>query len=87
MAILVDGAHWPAHDRHWCHLVSSESLDELHGFAAALGVPERAFDRDHYDIHEELRAAAIDRGALPVSARELVEALHRSGLRRQPGLS
>lgn len=85
MTILVDGAHWPAHDRHWCHLVSTDSVEELHRFAADLGVPERAFDRDHYDIHEDLRAAAIERGARPVSAREIVEALHRSGQRRRPG--
>lgn len=86
MALLVDDAHWPWRDRWWCHLVSDTSLQELHDFARLLGVPERGFQGDHYDIPEELRAQAIDLGAQPVSSRELVRALYAAGMRTPPHL-
>jgi hypothetical protein len=54
VAILVDPPKWPAHGRLWGHMVSDVSPAELHDFAAALGVPRRGFDRDHYDLPEEL---------------------------------
>ena len=69
----------------WCHLVSDESLDELHAFATSLGMPLRAFQGDHYDLHEDLRALAIERGAGAVTSRELVQRLRAAGLRRRPG--
>jgi hypothetical protein len=84
MSILIDAAIWPAHDRLWCHMVSDTSLEELHAFAAALGVPERGFEGDHYDIPESHRDAAISAGALEVSSRQLVNALYLAGLRRRP---
>jgi hypothetical protein len=82
MAILVDEAVWPWRGRMWCHLVSDTSLEELHAFARMLGVPERGFGGDHYDIPTEVRQVAISQGAQPVSSREVVQALRRSGLRR-----
>ncbi|WP_067600899.1 DUF4031 domain-containing protein [Nocardiopsis listeri] len=83
MSILVDSPVWPG-PRGWCfaHLVSDVSLDELHAFARELGVPERAFERDHYDIPEHLHARAVALGAEHVSGRELVARLRASGLRR-----
>lgn len=84
MAILVDDPLWWRHERHWCHMVSDESLDELHLFAAALGVPERGFHRDHYDIPHSLRDVALEMGAVAVSSRELVRRLRASGLRAVP---
>lgn len=81
--ILVDPPSWPAHGRLWSHLVSDESLDELHEFAAALGVPRRAFDGDHYDIPAELYEKAIAAGAEPVRSREIVRRLHAAGLRKR----
>lgn len=84
LVILIDAAIWPAHDRLWCHMVSDTSLVELHEFAARLGVPERGFEGDHYDIPEQLRAAAVREGAVEVSSRTLVEALYEAGLRQRP---
>ncbi|OOB90046.1 DUF4031 domain-containing protein [Rathayibacter sp. VKM Ac-2630] len=81
MAILLDAARWPAHDTLWAHLVSDESLEELHAFARRTGVPERSFDLDHYDVPQERRAELLAAGAIPVGARELVERLRSSGLR------
>ncbi|PZE24021.1 MULTISPECIES: DUF4031 domain-containing protein [unclassified Curtobacterium] len=81
MTVLIDPPVWPAHDTVWSHLVSDESYDELHAFAARAGLPRRAFDHDHYDVpaarHDELVAL----GALAVSGRELVLRLIASGLR------
>ncbi|HEY9423801.1 MAG TPA: DUF4031 domain-containing protein [Microterricola sp.] len=81
MTVLIDQAIWPAHDTVWAHLVSDSSLDELHAFAEAQGVPRRGFDLDHYDVPLERWQALVDAGALPVSGRELVTRLRASGLR------
>ena len=85
MTILVDPPNVPWRGRMWSHLASDESYDELHAFAAALGVPERGFERDHYDIPEEYYEAAVAAGATPVSSKELVRRLIDSGLRRRKG--
>jgi hypothetical protein len=84
MAILVDPAIWPWRGRVWAHLVSDQSHDELHHFAARLGIPRRAFQGDHYDIPAELRLTAVELGALEVDARVLVSRLRAAGLRRRP---
>lgn len=83
MAILVDDAVWPWRDRLWCHLISDTSLEELHDFARRIGVPERGFGGDHYDIPAEIRQVAIREGARPVTSREVVLALTSAGLRRR----
>ena len=79
--ILVDQPMWPRHGRLWGHLVSDASLAELHAFARDAGVPERGFDRDHYDVPLELIRALIEQGATLVDGRELVRRLRASGLR------
>jgi Protein of unknown function (DUF4031) len=84
VTVLVDEARWPWRGRRWCHLVSDASLDELHEFAALLGIPRRAFQGDHYDLHEEGRARAIELGAVPVPSRELLTRLRGAGLRLSP---
>lgn len=81
--ILVDPPAWPAHGRLWSHLVSDTSLEELHAFAAACGVPRRGFERDHYDVPAEMYDGLVAAGARPVSARDLVSALETAGLRRR----
>lgn len=83
MSVLIDTPLWPG-PRGWlfAHLVSDSSYAELHGFARELGVSERAFDRDHYDVPEHLHARALELGAEHVSGRELVARLRASGLRR-----
>jgi hypothetical protein len=81
--IFIDEPTWPGHGRLWSHLISNVSFEELHAFAALLGIPPRAFDRDHYDVISERYAAALSLGANPVSSREIVAQLHRAGLRRR----
>ena len=82
MTILVDPAVWRWRGRHWAHLVSDHSYEELHAFAALLGVPRRAFQGDHYDVPAELREQALSMGASAVPARELLLRLRAAGLRR-----
>lgn len=63
--------------------MSDTSLDELHDFAAALGLPRRAFHLDHYDVPDDHRAHAVRAGAREVSSRDIVRILREAGLRRR----
>lgn len=81
MAIYLDPPLWPAHGTHFSHLISDTSLEELHAFAAAAGIPERAFDGDHYDVAERRFEDLVAAGAIPVEGRILVRKLIASGLR------
>lgn len=65
-------------------MVSDDSLEELHVFAASIGVPERGFQGDHYDIPSHVREIAVAAGAFTVSSRELVVRLRAAGLRLSP---
>jgi hypothetical protein len=85
--IYIDPPLWPGRQgraigRVWSHLISDTSFEELHAFAARLGMPSRAFERDHYDVPGELYDAAVRLGAAPVGCQELLARLKRSGLRR-----
>ncbi|WP_345187944.1 DUF4031 domain-containing protein, partial [Actinomadura verrucosospora] len=79
--ILIDDPRWPAHGRLWAHLVSDESVEELHAFAQANGIPQHGFERDHYDVPDEIHARLIGAGAEHVDGHELVRRLIASGLR------
>ena len=83
MTVYIDAPTWPGHGRLWSHLVSDVSYAELHAFAAGLGIPPRAFERDHYDVIAERYEAALAAGAVPVTSREIVARLHAAGLRRR----
>ncbi|MYQ44595.1 DUF4031 domain-containing protein [Streptomyces sp. SID4985] len=83
MTVYIDPPTWPGHGRMWSHLVSDESYDELHDFAAGLGVPRRAFERDHYDLPSHRYADAVAAGAVEVRSREIVRLLLAAGLRRR----
>ena len=77
MAVLVDELREYPHVRwtvkHWCHMVSDESFEELHAFAAALGIPRERFQRDHYDLPPALRERALENGAHAVSIDDLAQ--------------
>ena len=81
MTLYIDPPYWPAHGTVFSHLISDESLEELHDFAAASGISGRAFDEDHYDVPEVRHPELVARGAVPVSGSELARVLTRSGLR------
>ncbi|MDN3296253.1 DUF4031 domain-containing protein [Streptomyces ficellus] len=83
MTIYIDPPDWPGHGRMWSHMISDVSYDELHGFAAAIGAPPRAFDGDHYDVPSDRYASAVAAGAVQVGSKELVRLLTAAGLRRR----
>jgi Protein of unknown function (DUF4031) len=93
MTVLIDRPIWPAHGTQWSHIVSDTSIEELHDFAAATGVPPRSFDLDHYDVPADRYDELVAAGAQPVGIREFVSRLQASGLRvsqrerRAPGHS
>lgn len=70
MAVYVDDAVTLWRGQHWAHLMA-DTLDELHAFAAQLGIPRRAFqDRPsgaHYDLTAALRQRALQLGAVAIS--------------------
>jgi hypothetical protein len=83
VTVYIDPPTWPGHGRLWSHLISDESYAELHEFADGLGLPRRAFDRDHYDVAAERYADALAAGARTATSRQLVERLSAGGLRRR----
>jgi predicted kinase len=76
MAILVDelreypGVELPF--SVWCHMATDGSFEELHEFAARLGLRRAWFQRDHYDLPAHGRAAAVALGAEEVATGELL---------------
>lgn len=66
MLVYVDDARIAWRGRRWCHLVA-DTLDELHGFASALGLQRTWFQEDaslpHYDVTVEVRDRALRNGA------------------------
>lgn len=70
MAVYVDDAVTLWRGRRWAHLMA-DTLEELHAFAARLGMPRHAFqDRTsgaHYDVTAELRELALESGAVAIS--------------------
>lgn len=83
MTLLIDPPNAEGHGRLWSHLASDASYAELHEFARTLGIPERGFDRDHYDVPAEWYTRVVEAGARPVSSRDLILRLVHSGLRRR----
>ena len=81
--ILIDPPNAAGHGRLWSHLASDTSYEELHAFAASLGIPARGFDRDHYDVPSERYDDVVAAGATPISSRDLVARLIAAGLRRR----
>ena len=84
MAILIDTAIWPWREWLWCHMISDTSVSELKDFAQSIGIPERGFQGDHFDLPDHMRQIAIERGAIEVNSREILKALYSAGIRQRP---
>lgn len=66
--------------KKWCHLISDESDDELHAFAARIGMKRSWFQpksSPHYDLTPTRRAKAVALGAQEVTRNDFVAALRR----------
>lgn len=63
--------------RKWYAHMTADSLEELHQFAAQIGVKKHFFHRGskypHYDINEDQWIAAKYAGAICISSKELVK--------------
>lgn len=78
VTILVDDPIYRWRGKLWCHMVSTDSAEELHAFAAKLGL-KRQWSQErpkasahHYDITEAVRYRALLLGAKTVTSRVLV---------------
>ncbi len=90
MSVYVDKIMPTITNANWrypksCHLVA-DSLDELHEFAARLGMKRSWFqDKNgnlpHYDLTVNKRKQAVRLGAVEIDQREFVEKMriHRQG--------
>ncbi len=83
MTVWIDPPTWPGHGRWWSHLASDSSYEELHEFAAGVGIPRQAFERDHYDVIADRFDQVVAAGARVTTTREIVRMLLASGLRRR----
>jgi hypothetical protein len=83
MAVYVDSAIWSWSGCRWCHLLSDD-LDELHRFAALLGIKRTSFQcapkttTPHYDLTAFERARAIRLGAVVCNREEIVAVSRRA---------
>jgi hypothetical protein len=73
VAVYVDAAIWRWSGLKWCHLLADD-LDELHRFAARLGIKRTSFQgpprraAPHYDLTGYERSRAIALGAVACCA-------------------
>lgn len=76
MAIYVDFVCIEFRGHRWCHMLA-DTLQELHEFAELIDVDKRLFHRNasypHYDVTVQMRATAIEHGALPADRRKIIE--------------
>jgi hypothetical protein len=85
VAVYVDAAIWSWQGLKWCHLLADD-LDELHRFAALLGIKRASFQgppksaTPHYDLTGYERSRAIALGAVVCDREQIV--LIRRRLRR-----
>lgn len=75
--IYVDYACIPWRGRLWCHMMTDGAEEELHNFAARIGLKREWFQGDHYDVTVQRRTVALEQGARPASSAFLI------GLRRE----
>ncbi|MGI9507631.1 MAG: DUF4031 domain-containing protein [Geminicoccaceae bacterium] len=83
MAIYVDDYEGQFGRMVMCHLLSDESVDELHEFARRIGMKREWFQdgsAPHYDVCKSRRVAAIENGAIEISCRtkEWREVYHKA---------
>ncbi len=61
--------------RQSCHMACDGNLDELHQFAARIGLKRAWFQNSsipHYDLTPNRRAIAIAAGAVAITSQELI---------------
>ena len=95
MAVYLDDWRQPARlgpvEDRWSHLVA-DSDDELHAFAARLGMRREWFQHKegrphqaHYDVPERARSEALALGAVPVTWRQVGRMMRERRTGRRTG--
>lgn len=72
---IIDYGNAASPHGKWCHMLSDVSLEELHAFAARLGLKRSWFQAKsspHYDLRPSKRAMALRLGAVEADARTVV---------------
>jgi Protein of unknown function (DUF4031) len=87
--VYVDAAIWQWQGLKWAHLLA-EDTDELHRFAARLGIHRASYQGPprtavpHYDVTAYERQRAIALGAIACSRDEIVAIVRRMRWRDAP---
>ncbi|WP_057941355.1 DUF4031 domain-containing protein [Lysobacter gummosus] len=80
MAVYIDSEAIRWRGREWCHMVA-DTLEELHDFAARLGLQRHWFqDRGrypHYDVTSAARLRALRMGAIDADRATLIACCKR----------
>lgn len=75
MTVYVDNSRLAWRGKDWCHLVA-DSIDELHTFAARLGLKREWFQErtmyPHYDVTVSVKERALAMGACPGDKRAII---------------
>ena len=75
MTVYVDDSRLAWRGKSWCHMVG-DSIEELHAFAARLGLKREWFQErtmyPHYDVTMNIRERALTLGAFPGDKRTII---------------
>lgn len=89
MTVYVDNERIEWRGKLWCHLVA-DSLNELHEFAAALGLRRNWFQGKasypHYDVTTSVRDRALLLGATPGTKVQIIASARRLREELRPSL-
>ncbi len=69
--VYVDDCRIPFRGMLMSHMLA-DTDEELRAMADAIGMAQRWHQGDHFDVNEQMRAVAIQRGAHPISKRDAV---------------
>lgn len=86
MSVYVDTARNKYHRMVMCHLMA-DSLEELHAFAAQLGMKREWYQpvsTPHYDLSLARRAMALKLGAVEIDNKKVVELIQKYRMERVP---
>ena len=79
MPVLVDPIQRYSYVRlaikDWCHMAVDGDFEELHAFAASLGIPRSRFQGDHYDLVPWMRERATGSAIVYAATVRHVDAL------------
>jgi len=70
MSVYVDNMRAPYRRMIMCHMVA-DTEDELHAMASRIGVARKWYQGDHYDVCLQMRALAVQTGAIELTQMQL----------------